>query len=98
MLDPAERKALLYELVAAQGFEDFLVHANEQGQKRFGLEGGESLIPLLNAMVEDGADLGVEEIVMGMAHRGRLNVLAHVLNKPYEIDPRRIRGRRYADA
>jgi 2-oxoglutarate dehydrogenase E1 component len=79
-----ERKALLYELVAAEGFEDFLA-LKHQGQKRFGLEGGESLIPLLNALVDDGAVLGVQEIVLGMAHRGRLNVLAHVLNKPYEV-------------
>ncbi len=79
----AECKSLLYELVAAQGFEDFL-GKRQQGQKRFGLEGGESLIPLLNALVDDGAELGIQEVVVGMAHRGRLNVLSHVLNKPYE--------------
>jgi 2-oxoglutarate dehydrogenase E1 component len=84
ILAPEERKALLYELVAAQGFEDFLA-LKHQGQKRFGLEGAESLIPLMNTLVDDGAALGVQEIVCGMAHRGRLNVLAHVLNKPYEV-------------
>jgi 2-oxoglutarate dehydrogenase E1 component len=83
-LTEIERKALLYELVAAQGFEDFLA-IKHQGQKRFGLEGGESLIPLLNVLVDDGATLGIQEVVLGMAHRGRLNVLAHVLNKPYEV-------------
>src|SRR5690606_20001924 len=54
-------------------------------QKRFSLEGSESLIPMLDALIEDAAELGTEEIVMGMAHRGRLNVLAHVLHKPYEM-------------
>ncbi len=87
----ANRKALLYELVAAQGFEDFLA-LKQQGQKRFGLVGGEALIPLLNVLVDDGAVLGIEEVVVGMAHRGRLNVLAHVLNKPYEEILREFEG------
>ncbi|MDP9174144.1 MAG: 2-oxoglutarate dehydrogenase E1 component [Planctomycetota bacterium] len=82
--DGKESKALLYQLVAAQGFEDFL-SIKQQGQKRFGLEGAEALIPLLNSIADNGANLGVEELVFGMAHRGRLNVLAHVLNKPYEV-------------
>src|SRR5580658_7842963 len=80
-LSAAEAKALLYQLVAAQGFEDFLAKRFPSA-KRFGLEGGESLIPLLNALVDDGAELGIQELVFGMSHRGRLNVLAHVLNKP----------------
>lgn len=79
----AESQAILYQLVAAQGFEEFL-HTRFVGQKRFSLEGAESLIPLLNTIIDDGASLGVDEVVMGMAHRGRLNVLAHVMNKPYE--------------
>jgi 2-oxoglutarate dehydrogenase E1 component len=91
-LTPSQRQALLYEVVAAQGFEDFLA-TKYLGQKRFGLEGGESLIPLLNTLVEDGATLGIEEVVMGMAHRGRLNVLAHVVNKPYEVIFREFEGR-----
>ena len=78
-----ECKALLFQLVAAQGFEEFL-HAKYVGAKRFSAEGGESLIPLLNTLVEEGSGLGVDEFVVGMAHRGRLNTLAHVLNKPYE--------------
>ena len=82
-LSPAEKKALLFELVAAQGFEEYLA-TKFVGAKRFGLEGAEAFIPLLNKIVDDGAILGVEEAVMGMAHRGRLNTLAHVLNKPYE--------------
>lgn len=78
-----EAKAILYQLVAAQGFEEFL-HKQKQNQKRFSVEGGEAIIPAMNALIDDGVNLGVDEIVTGMAHRGRLNVLAHVLNKPYE--------------
>ncbi len=81
---PEESRAILYQLVAADEFEKFL-HTRYVGQKRFSLEGAESLVPLLNTLIDDGAGLGVEEICMGMSHRGRLNVLAHVLNKPYEI-------------
>jgi 2-oxoglutarate dehydrogenase E1 component len=75
--------AVLYELCAAQGFEDFLAQ-KFQTAKRFGLEGGESLIPLMNTLVNEGAELGIEELVMGSPHRGRLNILAHVVNKPWE--------------
>jgi 2-oxoglutarate dehydrogenase E1 component len=77
-------KDILYQIVAAQGFEEFL-ETKYVGQKRFGLEGGEALIPMMNAMIDDGVELGVEEAVIGMAHRGRLNVLAHVLNKRYDL-------------
>jgi len=80
---PQERKDILYQLCAAQGFEEFLA-TKFVGAKRFGLEGAESFIPLMNTIVDDGAVLGMEEAVVGMAHRGRLNTLAHVLNKPYE--------------
>jgi 2-oxoglutarate dehydrogenase E1 component len=92
VLTAAERQALLYELIVAQGLEDFLA-LKQPGQKRFGLEGGEALIPLLNTLVDDGASLGILEVVMGMAHRGRLNVLAHVVNKPYEVIFREFEGR-----
>ena len=71
-------------LVAAETFEQFL-HAKFVGQKRFSLEGAEALIPLLDVLVEDAAAAGVDEMVMGMPHRGRLNVLAHILRKPYEL-------------
>jgi 2-oxoglutarate dehydrogenase E1 component len=80
---PEDCKSLLYQLVAAQGFEEFL-HQKYIGAKRFSLEGGEALVPLLNTLVEEGSGIGVDEFVLGMAHRGRLNTLAHVLNKPYE--------------
>jgi 2-oxoglutarate dehydrogenase E1 component len=80
----AESKATLYQLCAAQGFEDYLAQ-KYQTAKRFGLEGGESLIPLMNTLVDDGALMGVDEFVVGSAHRGRLSILAHVLNKPYVV-------------
>ena len=83
-LAPEEKRWVMGQIVAAQGFEEYLKlkYANA---KRFGLEGAESLVPLLNTIVEDGAALGMEEIVMGMAHRGRLNTLANVLGKPFEM-------------
>jgi 2-oxoglutarate dehydrogenase E1 component len=74
----------LEQLTAAEVFEQFL-QTRFPTSKRFSLEGGESLIPILRTLLEDGAALGVEEMVLGMPHRGRLNVLAHVLRKPYEM-------------
>jgi 2-oxoglutarate dehydrogenase E1 component len=79
-----ERKlSILRALHYAEMFEHFL-HTRYLGQKRFSLEGAETLIPLLDAIVENGAEAGVREMVMGMAHRGRLNVLANILRKPYQ--------------
>jgi 2-oxoglutarate dehydrogenase E1 component len=83
-LAPEERAGLLDRVVAAETFEQFL-HTSYVGQKRFSLEGGEALIPLLDTIVEEAAAQATEELVMGMPHRGRLNVLAHVLRKPYEL-------------
>src|SRR5437899_387716 len=83
-LSADERRAMLDRLVTAEMFEQFL-QARYPGQKRFSLEGGEALVPLLDALVEETARLEVAEVVLGMAHRGRLNVLAHVLEKPYEL-------------
>ena len=82
-LTPDESRAILFQLIATEEFEKFL-HTRYVGQKRFSLEGAEALVPLMNTLIEDGAALGVQEVIMGMAHRGRLNVLAHVMNKPYE--------------
>ncbi len=82
-LSRAERVHLLFQLHRAELFETFL-HKRYVGQKRFSLEGGESLIPLLDRVVEKSADLGIEELVIGMPHRGRLNVLNNVLGKTYE--------------
>jgi 2-oxoglutarate dehydrogenase E1 component len=74
---------VLYTLHQAELFEKFL-HTKYVGQKRFSLEGGETLIPVLDALVEKAPGLGVKELVVGMAHRGRLNVLANILHKPFE--------------
>ncbi len=87
-----ERKNILFQLCAAQGFEEFL-QTKYIGAKRFSLEGSEALVPLMNTIVDDGAALGVQEFVIGMAHRGRLNVLAHVMNKPYETILAEFEGR-----
>ncbi len=76
------RKAILNKLVEAEGFEKFL-HVKYMGTKRFGLDGGESLIPAMEQVIKRGGALGIEEIIIGMPHRGRLSVLANVLGKPY---------------
>ncbi|WP_127901815.1 2-oxoglutarate dehydrogenase E1 component [Solirhodobacter olei] len=76
------RRAILNKLVEAEGFEKFL-HVKYMGTKRFGLDGGESLIPAMEQIVKRGGALGVKEIVIGMPHRGRLSVLANVMQKPY---------------
>ena len=73
---------ILDKMVAADRFEDF-VHTKYIGAKRFSVEGGEALIPLLDSLIQCSADLGVKEIVFGMAHRGRLNVLANILGKAH---------------
>jgi 2-oxoglutarate dehydrogenase E1 component len=75
---------ILRRLHKAELFEKFL-HTKFVGQKRFSLEGGETMIAALDATIEHCADLGVEEIVMGMAHRGRLSVLTNILRKPFEV-------------
>ncbi|WP_145328887.1 2-oxoglutarate dehydrogenase E1 component [Paenibacillus xylanexedens] len=77
-----ERTALLERLVEAEQFEDFL-HKTFVGQKRFSIEGNDVLVPMLDEAVRLMAEAGSSHILMGMAHRGRLNVLAHVLGKPY---------------
>ncbi len=78
-----EKKQILGKLNQAVIFENFL-GTKFLGQKRFSLEGAETLIPALNAVVEKGAELGLKEFVIGMAHRGRLNVLANIMNKTYK--------------
>ncbi len=79
--DDNEKKHILKKLNEAVAFESFL-HTKYVGQKRFSLEGGESLIPALDALIEGAAKGGVEEFVVGMAHRGRLNTLTNIFGKP----------------
>ncbi|MBF0110378.1 MAG: 2-oxoglutarate dehydrogenase E1 component [Magnetococcales bacterium] len=81
---PKGKKAILERLIHAEQFEKFL-QKKFTGTKRFGLEGGESLIPALDQLLERGAKLGIREVVLGMAHRGRLNVLANIMQKPYRV-------------
>jgi len=78
--DASHKKHILEKLSAAQGLEDYL-HTKYVGQKRFSLEGGECLIPLLDEVIQDAGSAGVKEIVLGMAHRGRLNVLVNIWGK-----------------
>jgi 2-oxoglutarate dehydrogenase E1 component len=80
---PEGKRAILKKLVEAETFEKF-VHRRHPGTKRFGLDGGEAMIPALEQVIKRGGAMGVEEIVLGMAHRGRLNVLAAVMGKPYQ--------------
>jgi 2-oxoglutarate dehydrogenase E1 component len=80
-LDDGTRKRVLAKLTAADGLERYL-HTRYVGQKRFSLEGGDSLIPLLDDLIRRAAGNGVHELVIGMAHRGRLNVLVNILGKP----------------
>jgi 2-oxoglutarate dehydrogenase E1 component len=91
-----ERKHIFYHLKMAVGFENF-IHKKFVGQKRFSLEGAETLIPSLDAVIERGAELGIEEFVIGMSHRGRLNVLANILEKPYENIFKEFYGKQYED-
>ncbi|HEX2701136.1 MAG TPA: multifunctional oxoglutarate decarboxylase/oxoglutarate dehydrogenase thiamine pyrophosphate-binding subunit/dihydrolipoyllysine-residue succinyltransferase subunit, partial [Acidimicrobiales bacterium] len=95
-----EMRHILSRLNAAEAFERFL-HTRYVGQKRFGLEGGESAIPLLDSVIDEAARAGVVEVVLGMAHRGRLNVLANIVGKSYrelfrefegDIDPDTVQG------
>ena len=77
-VDPKIRKQILWKLISAEQFEHFL-HNNYLGQKRFSVEGNETLIPVLDQLIERAAEQGVDDITFGMAHRGRLNVIANVL-------------------
>ncbi|WP_444978649.1 multifunctional oxoglutarate decarboxylase/oxoglutarate dehydrogenase thiamine pyrophosphate-binding subunit/dihydrolipoyllysine-residue succinyltransferase subunit [Actinoplanes siamensis] len=81
--DTDEQKHILLRLNRAEAFETFL-QTKYVGQKRFSLEGGESLIPLLDSVLQASAETGLDEMVIGMAHRGRLNVLTNIVGKPYE--------------
>ncbi len=78
-----EKKIILKKLTQAVVFESYL-HTKFVGQKRFSLEGGEAVIPAMNALMEHGVNLGIQDYVIGMAHRGRLNVLTNIMNKTYK--------------
>ncbi|HMP41780.1 MAG TPA: 2-oxoglutarate dehydrogenase E1 component [Roseiflexaceae bacterium] len=82
-LDRERRRELLERLTAVESFERFL-HQTFVGQKRFSIEGCDIVIPMLDSIIRNAAAAGVHEVVIGMAHRGRLNVLAHILGKPYD--------------
>lgn len=82
-LNPTEKTEILGKLNQAVAFENYL-HTKFVGQKRFSLEGGESLIPALDQLITRSSQLGVDEVVLGMAHRGRLNVLTNIFGKSYK--------------
>ncbi|HUP69056.1 MAG TPA: multifunctional oxoglutarate decarboxylase/oxoglutarate dehydrogenase thiamine pyrophosphate-binding subunit/dihydrolipoyllysine-residue succinyltransferase subunit [Acidimicrobiales bacterium] len=99
-LAPEEQRHILGRLNAAEAFEKFL-HTKYVGQKRFGLEGGESAIPLLDTVLDEAAKAGLAEVVLGVTHRGRLNILANIVGKSYgelfrefegDIDPDTVQG------
>ncbi|MGC1269558.1 MAG: 2-oxoglutarate dehydrogenase E1 component [Croceibacterium sp.] len=81
---PEGKRAILQAVIRGEGYESFL-GKKYVGTKRFGLDGGESMIPALEAVIKYGSQQGVREIIYGMAHRGRLNVLANVMAKPYKV-------------
>ena len=99
-LEPDDHKHILRRLNAGEAFEKFL-HTKYIGHKRFSLEGAESTIPMLDALLSAAADDGIDEAVIGMAHRGRLNVLANIMSKSYDkifrefegdVDPDSVQG------
>ncbi len=94
--DRGKKKQVLTKLIEAVNFEQF-IRKRFPGQKRFSLEGCETLIPALDAAIEHGAALGIEEYVLGMAHRGRLNVLGNILRKPYRQIFSEFEGKAYAE-
>src|SRR5205814_10502437 len=79
-IDAEIKKRILWKLISAEQFERFL-NTKYLGQKRFSIEGCETIIPLLDQLIERAGDLGIEQITMGMADRGRLNVLANVIGR-----------------
>ncbi|MCG6966490.1 MAG: 2-oxoglutarate dehydrogenase E1 component [Chromatiaceae bacterium] len=94
-LDDEQRRWILHMLTAAEGIEKFM-HARYVGQKRFSLEGAESLIPMLDELIQRAGRDGAKEVVIGMAHRGRLNVLANIIGKPPAQIFTEFEGRRQA--
>ncbi|MCU4173580.1 2-oxoglutarate dehydrogenase E1 component [Carboxylicivirga sp. N1Y90] len=93
---PEKKRQIFRQLNMAVGFETF-IHKKFVGQKRFSLEGSEALIPGLSALINKGSELGAEEVLIGMSHRGRLNVLTNILNKPYKNIFKEFVGDEYED-
>ncbi len=91
---PDQKKHIYKHLVQAVGFEKYL-HKKFIGQKSFSLEGAEALIPALDSIIETGAEKGIKEFIIGMSHRGRLNVLSNILKKPYANIFREFLGKSY---
>ncbi|HEV7874816.1 MAG TPA: 2-oxoglutarate dehydrogenase E1 component, partial [Enterovirga sp.] len=89
------KRAILNKLIEAEGFEKFC-DLKFQGTKRFGLDGGESMIPALEQIIKRGGAMGTQEIVIGMAHRGRLNVLSNVMSKPHRAIFHEFKGGSFA--
>ncbi len=96
-LEPEERLALLERLSHVEGFEQYLRRAF-LGQKQFSLEGLDAMVPMLDEAIELGSAQGALDVVIGMAHRGRLNVLAHIVGRPYETILREFEGERTFEA
>src|SRR5438270_1357861 len=96
-LAPDEKVRLLARLSQVEGMERYLRRAF-LGQKQFSIEGLDVMVPMLDESIELAADAGAHEVVMGMAHRGRLNVLAHVVGRPYEVILREFEGERTIEA
>ncbi len=94
---PEGKRAILNKLIEAEGFEKFL-DLRYTGTKRFGLDGGESMVPALEQIIKRGGALGVEDIEFGMAHRGRLNVLTQVMHKPHRAVFHEFKGGSYTPA
>ncbi len=91
---PEGKRAILNKLIETEGFEKFL-DVRYTGTKRFGLDGGESMVPALEQIIKRGGALGIEDIEVGMAHRGRLNVLAQVMHKPHRAIFHEFKGGSY---
>ena len=89
------KKAILHKLIEAEGFEQF-IDVKYKGTKRFGLDGSEALIPALEQIIKRGGNMGMKEIVLGMAHRGRLNVLTQVMGKPHRAVFHEFKGGSFA--
>jgi 2-oxoglutarate dehydrogenase E1 component len=96
-LDEAGKAALLERLTQVEGMESYL-RRSFLGQKQFSLEGLDVMVPMLDEAIEIAADAGAHEVVIGMAHRGRLNVLTHIVGRPYDVILREFEGERTIDA